>query len=133
VSADAAVIDRLFAALTRGDVDAAIACLAENARVWHSFDCVAHDKPAMRAQWQALVDNFPERAFVDVRRSPIAEGLVQQQVMVVTTGSGQRKAWPTCFLARIEDGLVVRLDEYMDRAGAFDPDPDKPAATPGLD
>src|SRR5262245_58290274 len=105
---DAAVIDRMFAALGRGDVPAALACLSDQARIWHSFDGIAHDKAAMRAQWQGLVDAFPERAFVDVRRQAIAGGFVQQQVMLVTTASGQRKAWPVCFLARIEQGLIVR-------------------------
>lgn len=126
------VIDRLFGALAGGDVQRALDCFADGAKVWHCFDCIAHDKPAMRGQWQALVDNFPERDFVDVRRQPIPGGFVQQHAMTATTASGVRKAWPVCIVVRIENGLIARLDEYIDRAGAFDPGPDRLLATPGL-
>lgn len=126
------VIDRLFGALAQGAVGAAVDCFADGSKVWHSFDCIAHDKPAMREQWQALVDNFPERDFVDVRRQSIAGGFVQQHVMTATTASGARKAWPTCIVVRVENGLIARLDEYIDRAGAFDPGPDGLTATPGF-
>jgi ketosteroid isomerase-like protein len=126
------VIDRLFGALAGGDVEAAVACFADGAKVWHCFDCIAHDKPAMREQWQVLVANFPERDFVDVRRQPIPGGFVQQHVMTATTASGARKAWPTCIVVRVENGLIARLDEYIDRAGAFDPGPDGLTRTPGF-
>jgi len=126
------VIDRLFGALASGAVETAVGCFAEGARVWHCFDCIAHDKPAMREQWQALIDNFPTRDFVDVRRQPIPDGFVQQHVMTATTASGARKAWPTCIVVRVENGLITRLDEYIDRAGASDPGPNGLTATPGL-
>jgi ketosteroid isomerase-like protein len=129
---DGAVIDRMFGALARGDVHDALDCLAQDALVWHSFDRIACDKAEMQKQWQALVDDFPERAFVDVRRQPIAGGFVQQFVMAVTTGSGARMAWPICSLIRIDQGLIVRIDEYIDRAGPFDPPADGPIVTPGL-
>jgi len=132
MSDDGQVIDRLFGALADGDVDVAVACFADEAKVWHCFDCIAHDKPAMREQWQALVDNFPERDFVDVRRQPIPGGFVQQHVMTATTASGANKAWPTCIVVRVENGLIARLDEYIDRAGAFDPGPNGLKVTPGL-
>ncbi|HEX8058400.1 MAG TPA: nuclear transport factor 2 family protein [Novosphingobium sp.] len=132
MSDDGQVIDRLFGALADGDVDVAVACFADEAKVWHCFDCIAHDKPAMREQWQALVDNFPERDFVDVRRQPIPGGFVQQHVMTATTASGANKAWPTCIVVRVENGLIARLDEYIDRAGAFDPGPNGLTVTPGL-
>lgn len=126
------VIDRLFGALAGGDVEAAVACFADGAKVWHCFDCIAHDKPAMREQWQVLVANFPERDFVDVRRQPIPGGFVQQHVMTATTASDARKAWPTCIVVRVENGLIARLDEYIDRAGAFDPGADGLTRTPGF-
>jgi ketosteroid isomerase-like protein len=132
MSGDGTVIDRMFGALSRGDVAGAAACYTSDARVWHGFDCVAHDLAAMRSQWQALIDNFCERSFVDIRRQPIPGGIVQQHLMVATTRSGQRKAWPCCIVVRIEGGLIARLDEYIDRSGAFEPPAQGPVITPGM-
>jgi ketosteroid isomerase-like protein len=126
------VIDRLFAALAQGDLAAAAACCTPDVRVWHSFDGVAHDLAGIMAEWQGLVAGFPERAFVDVRRQPTPQGFVQQHVMLVRTASGVRKAWPLCIVVRIADGLIARLDEYIDRAGTFDPPADGEVRAPGL-
>lgn len=129
---DGAVIDRMFAALARGDLEAARDCYTPDARMWHSFDGIAHDLEGIRPQWQALVDNFAERDVVDVRRQPTPNGFVQQHVMVVRTLSGARKAWPVCIVVRIEGGRIARFDEYIDRAGSFVPPEDGPVLALGL-
>lgn len=118
---DGAVIDRLFDALAAGDVAAAVACLAPDAQVWHGFDRVQHDRDAMAAQWAELVTTFPQRWVTDVRRSPTPDGFVQQQVLVVRTASGAALGWPVCLVVTVRDGLIVRIDEYLDRAGHFTP------------
>ena len=129
---DGAIVDRLFGALASGDLDAALACLTPDARVWHSFDGIAQDRTEALAGWQALVANFPERAFVDVRRHAISGGFVQQQLLVCRTASGQTMAWPVCVVIRLEDGLIARVDEYIDRAGKFAVEDLQRAVTPGL-
>lgn len=129
---DGLVIDRMFAALSSGDLAAAAECFMPDARVWHSFDCVAHDLAGIMAEWEGLVANFAQRDFVDVRRQPTPDGFVQQHVMTGTTTSGARKAWPVCIVVRIEGGRIARLDEYIDRAGAFEPPVDGQLGTPGL-
>ncbi|MBU6269554.1 MAG: nuclear transport factor 2 family protein [Sphingomonadales bacterium] len=125
------IIDRMFAALAAGDIAAARACYTADALCWHSFDGVAHDLDAITDQWRDLVSGFPRRAFVDVRRQATATGFVQQHVMVGWTAAGVAKAWPCCIVVRVENGLIARLDEYIDRAGAFVPQGDAIVA-PGL-
>lgn len=127
-----AVIDRMFAALERGDLAAAAECYTPDARVWHGFDGIAHDLAGIMAEWEALVASFPWRAFVDARRQPTPDGFVQQHVMVGATLSGVRKAWPVCIVVRIEGERIARLDEYIDRAGAFEPPAEGPVRAPGL-
>ena len=131
-SNDGAVIDRMFAALSAGDLAAAAACYTPDARIWHSFDCVAHDLNGITAEWEGLVANFPQRDYVDVRRQQTPDGFVQQHVMTGTTASGARRAWPVCIVVRVEGGRIARLDEYIDRAGAFEPPVGEPLRTPGL-
>lgn len=129
---DGAVIDRMFAALSCGNLADAAACFTPDARIWHSFDCIAHDLGAIMLEWEGLVANFPLRDFVDVRRQPTSSGFVQQHVMTGTTASGARRAWPVCIVVRIKDGHIARLDEYIDRAGAFEPLAGGPVRTPAL-
>lgn len=127
-----AVIDRMFDALSRGDFGAAQDCLTAGARVWHSYDRVAHDRDGIMASWQGLA-NFSERQFVDVRRQPLADGFLQQHLMVFGTAAGKRKAWPVCIIVRVRDGLIDRLDEYIDLAGSFEPPVEGRLSTPGLE
>jgi ketosteroid isomerase-like protein len=127
----AAVVDRLYDALARGDVAAAEACVTDDVAVWHSFDQVAVGHAELLVAWQQLVDGFAERSFVDVRRSPVPGGWVQRHTMICTTAAGDRVAWPLCMFFTLRDGLVCRIDEYIDRAGRYSP-ADGDTTTPGL-
>lgn len=125
-------LDRMYAALAAGDVEAALACLTDDAVVWHCFDGVAEGRAAIRAGWEALVAGFPERGIADAWRAPVPGGFVQRHVMYGRTASGARKAWACALFVTVRDGLVARIDEYIDRAGAFDWEEGRPVRTPGL-
>lgn len=124
-------LDRLFDGLASGDLDQSRAALAPDARVWHGFDGIAHDRDAILASFASLITAFSERRFEDIRRQPTPTGFVQQHVMAVKTADGRALAWPVCVVVRIEAGVIVRLDEYLDRAGSFIP-ADGPLLTPGF-
>lgn len=127
----AAVIDRLYDALARGDVAGARASVTDDLVVWHSFDQVAIGLDEVLVAWEQLVSGFPERAFVDVRRSAVPGGWVQRHTMVATSAAGARVAWPLCLFVTLREGLVARMDEYIDRAGRYEPAATG-TATPGL-
>ena len=127
----AEVVDRLFDALSGGDVAAAAACCTPDVVVWHAFDQRPMDRAAVIGAWEELVAGFPERAFVDVRRSPVPGGWVQRHQMVARTPTGGRVAWPVTVFVTLRGGRVARIDEYMDRAGRHAP-ADDDRATPGL-
>lgn len=122
-------IDALYDALSRGDAAAARESLADDAVVWHGFDRVARDRDEIYADWATLITTFPERKAVDVRRQPTAEGFVQQHLWVMRSPQGPLLAWPVCVVVTVRDNRIVRLDEYMDRAGHFTPDDTVLAAT----
>jgi ketosteroid isomerase-like protein len=127
----AEVIDRFYEALTRGDVAGARACVTADLTVWHSFDRIAIGLEEAVAGWEDMVAGFPERSFVDVRRSPVPGGWVQRQQMMGRTASGTQVAWPVCLFVTLRDRLISRIDEYIDRAGRYEPAGDT-TATPGL-
>jgi len=130
---EGAIIERMYAALGSGDIDAAAACFTADARIWHSYDCVAHDLAAIRPQWEAMKPAFPVQQLADIRREAIPGGFVQRHLWVVRTASGDSKAWAVCIIVAMRDGLIARLDEYIDRAGSFVPEAPGPLETPGLD
>jgi ketosteroid isomerase-like protein len=125
------IMDALYAALGGGRLDDALACLAPDAVVWHSFDGVLEDWATTRAGWEKLIANFPERGVSDVWRSEIPGGVVQRHLFSARTAAGKRISWAVCLFVRIENGLIARIDEYIDRAGVFEM-ADGELATPGL-
>jgi ketosteroid isomerase-like protein len=119
-TSDGTIVDRLYRALADGDVAAARACCTEDLQVWHSFDQKIMNLDESVVGWQQLVDGFAERTFTDVRRYPIPGGWVQRQQMIAATSAGLRMAWPVCLFVTVRDGLICRIDEYIDRAGYYE-------------
>ena len=129
---DGSVIDRFYGAPASGHLADALGCLTPDARVWHCFDGIAHDRDSSLEGWKALLAAFPQRAFVDVRRHPIPGGFVQQQMMTGCSVSGALVAWPVCVVIMLQDGQISRIDEYIDRAGKFTITDLHSDTTPGL-
>lgn len=115
------ILDRFYEAMERGDVDAVVACCTPDARIWHGFDRVANDLEGAAEDWAGFIAAFPERGITAIHRQATDEGCVQQCIMVGRTADGVQRAWPVCLVVRIKDGLIARLDEYIDRAGSFTP------------
>lgn len=124
-------IDRFFDALANRDLDGVRTVLAPQVRVWHSYDGIAHDCEAILASFAEMLSRFAAIEFHDVRCETIESGYVRQHVMVLQPQDGQRIAWPVCLLARVHNGLITRIDEYIDRAGTFTPG-NGPLLTPGF-
>lgn len=124
-------IDRMFDALAVGDLAAARAACTSGARIWHSFDRVAHDLDSIERDWAGLIAATEARGITDVHRQPTPDGFVQQHLFWITPKGGTRKIWPVCVVVRVEDGLIARFDEYIDRAGAYASD-EEPLRTPGF-
>lgn len=124
-------IDRLFAAFASGDLDGTREAFTTDARIWHNFDGIAHDRESVLRDWAGMFTTFPHRAIHDIRRQATETGFVQQHMTVMTSASGKTFAWPTCIVFRIEDDRIARLDEYIDRAGSFALEDGMPT-TPGF-
>lgn len=130
--APGAAIDRMFGALAAGDLDAALAACTPDAVFWHSYDQLPMTLDDITPAWRDLIANFPERAFVDVRREPTPGGFAQRHLMVVRMADGARRAWPIAIFVTLRDGRVARLDEYIDRGGSYVLADDDTLTTPGL-
>jgi len=108
--------DRVFAAIEAGDTEAVAACYADDAVVWHNTDQVDQNKADNLRVLSWLVDHTAVRSYRDIRRTVIDHGFVQQHSLHVGFDDGRTADLPACLVVAVADGLVVRIDEYIDGA-----------------
>lgn len=110
---------RLIDAIVAGDPDAVRAAYHPDARIWHNFDQVEQTVDENIATLTWFIGAMPERRYEDVVRHPIEGGLVQQHVVRGTAANGNEVELPACLFVQVDaEGLVTRIEEYLDRAQA---------------
>ena len=105
-----------MACLEACDVDATRSLYTPDARIWHNFD----------QRFQPLEENLKSLQWMhrklrnlryDIkRREAIPGGFYQEHVVRGTLANGEEFAMPACAIIKIENGLIVSLDEYLDSA-----------------
>jgi ketosteroid isomerase-like protein len=111
-----ALADRMFAAIEAGDTDAVAACYADDAVIWQNTDQVEQGKADNLRVLSWLVGHTALRSYRDVRRTVIDHGFVQQHSLHVGFDDGRTADLPACVVVAVADGLIVRIDEYLDGA-----------------
>ena len=108
----------IFTAIENGDVDAVRDIYAPDAVIWHNFDQVEQsvDDNLQVLGWMCA--NFTERSYDEVRLHEWDEGFVQQHVLRLTKKDATLVELPCCIVARVADGKITRIDEYLDSAQA---------------
>lgn len=109
---------RLISAIEAGDVAAARATYAPDARIWHNFDQQEQTVDENLATLGWMVGAVPERRYEDIVRHTTATGIVQQHVLRGTTATGKKLDMPACIIATIVDDRITRIEEYLDTAQA---------------
>ena len=107
---------RFLGAIERGDVDAVRALYHPDAKVWHNNDGIEQsvDDNLKVLGWMART--LATRHYRVIRREALSDGFVQQHVLETTLPNGRTWDLDACVIVRVVDGLVVRLDEYLDSA-----------------
>lgn len=110
-------IARRFAAASReNDAEAYAALCTPDSVTWHNFDGmeVSADKTVRTVAW--LHRTVPDLAWVDVALLPTPTGFVSQTIMTGTAPGGPLHVHSCVVVTLAEDGLVARVDEYLDPA-----------------
>ena len=110
------IADRLFKAIESGNVEAVRAVYAPTIRVWHNTDGKEQTRDENLATLGWVIANIKELSYTKVRRQPTPEGFVQQHILVGQLASGKKIELPACIIGTIENGLITRIDEYLDSA-----------------
>jgi ketosteroid isomerase-like protein len=109
---------RFLGAIQAGDAEAVRACYAPDAKIWHNNDGVEQtvDQNLRVLAWFART--LPDRKYNVVRREALSDGFLQQHVLEATLPDGTAWSMDACVVVRMRNGLITRLDEYLDSARA---------------
>ena len=113
-----AFAERFIGAIQTGDVETVRASYAPDARIWHNTDGVEQtvDQNMKVLGW--FMRKLPARHYRITRREALKDGFLQQHVLEATLPDGTAQTLPACVIITMKDGLIVRLDEYLDSATA---------------
>lgn len=111
------VANRLFAAIERGDIAALTALWSDDVVVWRQGGGRERDKPRALGVIEWFVDATAERHYEVLDREVFDNGFVQQHMLHATTPAGEKVALRVCLVVKLNaDGLIRRIDEYLDPA-----------------
>jgi len=110
--------DDIFLAIEKGDVEGVRAVYAPDAVIWHNFDEVEQNVEDNLRVLGWMAGAFTSRRYEVVFRREWDDGFVQQHVLHLEKKDGTTVALPACIVARVVDGKITRIDEYLDSAQA---------------
>jgi ketosteroid isomerase-like protein len=111
------VAGRLIAAIEAGDFDGFLACYAPGAVIWHNNDNLEQDPATVVKVLGWLRKRVSGLRYEELRVQPTPTGYVEQHVLRGTGRDGSAFEVPACLVVTVVDGLITRLDEYIDTAG----------------
>jgi len=113
-----AFAEKFVGAIQAGDPDTVRACYAPDAKIWHNNDGKEQtvDQNMRVLGW--FMRTLPDRKYRVIRLEALPDGFLQQHVLEATLPDGTAWAMDACVIVRMQDGLIVRLDEYIDSAKA---------------
>jgi ketosteroid isomerase-like protein len=107
---------KFVGAIQSGDTDTVRTCYHPDAKLWHNTDGVEQtvDQNMKVLDW--FIRTLPDRNYRVTRLEALPDGFLQQHVLEATLPDGTKWAMDACVVVRIENGLITRLDEYLDSA-----------------
>jgi ketosteroid isomerase-like protein len=108
--------ERFLGSIERGDIDAVRAMYHPDAKVWHNNDGIEQSVTDNLRVLGWMARTLATRHYRVIRREALPDGFFQQHVLETTLPNGTSWNLDACVVVRVVDGLVVRLDEYLDSA-----------------
>jgi ketosteroid isomerase-like protein len=108
--------DELRGRIEAGDVQGVDALYHDHAIVWRNIDNRELVKKQMLRVIEFLATQVTELRYDDVRVQATETGYVQQHTLRCIAPSGKPVEARACLVVTVEDGKVLRLDEYLDSA-----------------
>jgi len=113
-----AFADRFIDALNVGDPEAVRRFYTPDATVWHNFDNADQNLEDNLKLLEWMVRKAKTRQYRVLRRELVPGGWFQQHVLEATSASGKTMKLYACCVITLQDGLIKRIEEYVDPAQA---------------
>lgn len=111
-----ALADRFIAAIEAGDIETVKACYDPAVVVWLNTAGVGVDRQANLDVLSGFVGKTSERLYQNRRVQTFPGGYVQQHLLQATHVKGPVLELTASLICQVQDGVIVRLDEYFDSA-----------------
>lgn len=109
-----ALAKRFFDAIELGDVNAVGACYAPHAEIWHNSGGRISTREQNLDTLRAFIVRVPKRRYEHRRLHVFDHGFVQQHDLHCLLTERHEVVIPACVVCHVENGQIVRLDEYFD-------------------
>lgn len=110
--------EKFIGAIQSGDVATVRACYAPDAKLWHNSDRIEQTVDQNMAVLDWFIKTLPDRNYRVIRREALSDGFLQQHVLEATLPDGTAWSMDACCVIKIENGLIIRLDEYLNSGQA---------------
>lgn len=110
------VAERFLAAIEAGDIETVRSLYHPDAQVWHNFDQASQTRDENLRVLAWMSRRVKERRYEEVRRIETPTGFAQQHVLRGIAPNGEKLECPAAIFCTVEDGLITRLEEYLDTA-----------------
>lgn len=111
-----ALADRFINAIQAGDIETVKACYDPGVVVWLNTAGVGVDRQTNIEVLTGFVGKTIERQYQNRRVQTFPGGYVQQHLLKATHVKGPVLELPASLICQVQDGVIVRLDEYFDSA-----------------
>jgi ketosteroid isomerase-like protein len=109
------MVTGIDAALEGTDPEAMVAVLAPGAEIWHNYDRKAIDARSNMAAIGTLAQIVSDAKMERILVGELPGGFVYQYALHGTVvANGKPFEMHNCIIATTADGLITRLDEYVD-------------------
>ena len=107
---------KFVGAIQSGDVATVRACYGPDAKLWHNTDNIEQTVDQNMAVLDWFIAKLPDRNYRVLRREALKDGFLQQHVLEATLPDGTPWKMSACVVVRMKNGVITRLDEYLDSA-----------------
>ena len=101
-------------AIEAGDIDGVRACYAPDAKIWHNNDGIEQTVEQNLKVLGWFGRTLKNRHYRILRREALPDGFLQLHVLEATLPDGAPWRLDACVIVRMENGVIARLDEYLD-------------------
>lgn len=104
------------AALEDGNVDAARGCLHPDANIWHNFDLKEQSVDENMQLFGWMIKKAKSRHYEVFHLEEMQHGYLQRHILHIENQAGEKAKTHACAYITVENGLITRIDEYIDPA-----------------